>query len=178
MTPVHREGRNSPIVGTTASNSPTTPTYDPNRRRGRQPWTITTPLGHTPRRSHPHRRSSPATRLAFPGGVESPPLLSLSLFVAVRPTRVYHGALEEQGGTQGGSYPQVKAATTCPILVRAERLGRRMGTTSNSLCTVGPAGQSHGCTHRRALRYPRKQTCGPRAQVSARGGNMGWREVE
>jgi hypothetical protein len=147
MTPVHREGQNSPTMGTVASNLPTARTYDPNRRRGRQPWTITTPLGHTSRRNHPHRRSSLATRLAFPGGVEFPPL-SLSLSVAVRPTSVYRGALEEQGGTQGGSYPQVKAATTCPILARAERLGRRMGTTSGSLCTMGPVGQSHGRTHR------------------------------
>jgi hypothetical protein len=106
MTPVHGEGQNSPVVVTVASNSPTAPTYDPNHRRGRQPWTIATPLGHTPRRIHLHRRSSPATRLAFPGGIKSPPLLSLSLSMAVRSTRVYRGALGKQGGTQGVLIPR------------------------------------------------------------------------
>jgi hypothetical protein len=131
-------GRNPPAVVTAASNSPTAPTHDSNRRRCRKPWTTTTPLSHTPKRIRPHRRSSPATRLALPGGVQSPPLLSL--FVAVMSTRVYRGALGNREAPRG-SYPRVNAAPTCPILARAERLGRRTGTTSSAFCSTGPTRQ-------------------------------------
>lgn len=68
--PDHDMGRNSPVVGTTARNSPTTPTLDSNRRNVRIPWTIMAPYGHKPRQNHPHRRSSPAARLILPGGVD------------------------------------------------------------------------------------------------------------
>jgi hypothetical protein len=130
----HGEGWNSPAAVTAASNSPTAPTYDTNRRRWRQPWTITTPLSHTPRRIRPHRRSSPAMRQAFPGGVQSPPCSHpLSHSMAVMSTRVYRDARETGRHPGEGSYPPVKATLTPPIHARAKRRGRRTRTTSGSL---------------------------------------------
>jgi hypothetical protein len=54
-----RSGK-SPAVDTAASNSPSTPTHDTNRRRVRLPWMITTTHGHAAKQNLPHRGSSPA----------------------------------------------------------------------------------------------------------------------
>jgi hypothetical protein len=134
--------------------------------------------------SWPHSKAEPPIPKGFTDGATDSSWrrqflpLALSLSATVGFTRVYHGALGKQRGTQGVLIPRSMRPQTCPILARAERLGRRTGTTSGGLYTVGPAGQLDTRTHRWALGYLRKQTCGPRAQVSARGGNMGWREVE
>jgi hypothetical protein len=133
---VHVEGRSLRAVVTAASNSPTAPTPDPNRRRDRLPWKITTPLGHPPRQNCPHRRGSPTAQQILPGGVNYFPRLSHS------PQRWgSRGSTTEYWGNREaprGFLSKVNATLMSLIHARAERRGRRTRKTSGSHCPGGP----------------------------------------
>jgi hypothetical protein len=132
---------NRRCVTTTARNSHTTLTQDSNCRRGRLPWTITTPLGHI-------KAEPPAPKGFTDGATDSswrlqflPLALSLSLSLSLRNGGVHEGLPRSTGGTWrhiGGFLSQVNATLTSPIHARAERRGRRTRKTSDSHCPGGP----------------------------------------
>jgi hypothetical protein len=129
---VHGEGRSLPAVVTAASNSPTAPTPDPNRRRDRLPWKITTPLGHPPRQNRPHRRRN---GFFLAASITSPGSLTL------RNGGVHEVLPRSTGGIGrhlGGFLSKVNATLTSPIHARAERRGQRTRKTSDSHCPGGP----------------------------------------